>query len=392
MRLTAQLDNLKSVLCLPYFFRDQFGNVLTDSALNQILPHLHGYLFAHDSESNQKLAENDLIEEVVLPDGTKHNCVKSFACEFSLKKEIFEDGTSYNCLVAHMRFEESCLSEDDKEALNTLTCYSTKKSQFMLKFIYCECQDNKHVEVKTLGLFNVEFEMSSLMERYRDWIDSYGTFENDMDANLTIDRENITDLLEKDKKHLEKIIDAKTRFSVKFKNESRDVFFKHAYQRFPFKEFWDVFGTKLMAFDSKLFSINTEGRLNLDTNAHKVYDAKNKLYLIGKVVGRAMMHYQSIGVGFSDTLSRYLLDRPVNHSYLEDLCNSDLKEKLLTLFNFLTNDGEGYSKLMYDNDFKKVLGHYRSLCQENNDIIEKMGSTKLTRDEVFELRGLLFKH
>jgi len=207
---------------------------------------------------------------------------------------------------------------------------------------------------------------------------------------LTVDRENFIGLLEKGKNHLEKIIDSKTRFSVKFKNESRDVFFKLGYQRLPFKEFWDVFGTKLMAFDSKLFSINTEGRLNLDINAYQVYDAKNKLYLIGKVVGRAMMHYQSMGVGFSDTLSRYLLGRPVNHSYLEDLCNSDLKEKLLKLFSYLTNDGEGYSKLMFDDDFKNVLGHYRGLCQENNDIIEKMGETKLTRDEVLEVRGLLF--
>jgi len=164
---------------MQYVLRDKFGNVLTDSALNQILPHLHGYLYAHGAESDKKLAASDLLEEVVLPDNTKHHCVKSFACEFSLKKETLEDGTSYNCLVAHMRFEESCLSDDDKEALNTLTCYSTKKALFMLKFVYCDCQNNQHVGVRTLGLFSVNFKMSSILERYRDWIDSYGTFEND---------------------------------------------------------------------------------------------------------------------------------------------------------------------------------------------------------------------
>jgi len=112
-----------------------------------------------------------------------------------------------------------------------------------------------------------------------------------------------------------------------------------------------------MAFDCKLFTINTEGKLNLDWNAHQVECAENKLHLIGKVVGRAMMFFQSLGVGFSDTLSRYLLDRPINHSYLEDLCNADLKQKLLNLFSYLTNEGETHCKLMFDHDFKKGLAY-----------------------------------
>merc|ERR1711976_316247 len=117
--------------------------------------------YAHGT-SNEKLVKNDLIEQVELPDKSKHDCVKGFACEFSLVKETLEDGTSYNNLVAHMRFEESCLSDENREALNTLTCYSTRKLNFLLKFVYSDTQGGRCVSTHTLGLFNLEFEMSSL--------------------------------------------------------------------------------------------------------------------------------------------------------------------------------------------------------------------------------------
>ena len=89
-----------------------------------------------------------------------------------------------------------------------------------------------------------------------------------------------------------------------------------------------------MAHDLKLFSINSEGRLNLDLKAHMGFQCIESLKMVGRIVGKSIVQGRYVGIGFSDVLCRYLMDRESNQSYLEDLLvilfpnkNLDLKTK-----------------------------------------------------------------
>ena len=41
--------------------------------------------------------------------------------------------------------------------------------------------------------------------------------------------------------------------------------------------------------------------------------------MVGRVVGKSISQGRYVGIGFSDVLCRYLMDRESNQSYLEDL-------------------------------------------------------------------------
>lgn len=149
-----------------------------------------------------------------------------------------------------------------------------------------------------------------------------------------------------------------------------------------------------MAYSMNIFTINTEGRLNLASKAYKLHDSIHHCRLVGKVVGKAITQGRYVGIGFSDALCRYLMDRELNQSYLEDLVTSNLREQLQQLFGHLVTDECGHSQcgLLNKEQFQNILKYYKARNVDCNNIINKIGNVALSRADILELRTCLFEY
>lgn len=110
--------------------------------------------------------------------------------------------------------------------------------------------------------------------------------------------------------------------------EFNDKFIVKEYVRPPYEvdpmeleEFFDLFGVKGMATSRKgqhLFVMNSDGKMNIDLNAHRRDPSGELMLTIGKIVGKACKLHKNVGVVFSDTLCRYLMDRSIDENLLDD--------------------------------------------------------------------------
>ena len=149
-----------------------------------------------------------------------------------------------------------------------------------------------------------------MKERYQEFMKtSKLSFDYFSSTRLIINRQNVMDSLIKEAQKKPNVLSRGTTFSVKFIGEPGiDC-------GGPSKEFFDLFGTRLMANELNLFSINSEGRLNLSNKAHLMKNSEEICEMVGKVVGKAVTQGKYLGIGFSDTLCRYLMDRELNQTY-----------------------------------------------------------------------------
>jgi hypothetical protein len=116
------------------------------------------------------------------------------------------------------------------------------------------------------GVYKIQIEDTTIKDRYKEF-KREGNMKFDYNQRtLYIDRKRLLESLQGEIKRVKGMWHKGSTFSIKFKGEPGiDC-------GGPSREFFDLFGTKLMAHDLKIFSINSEGRLNLDLKAHTRYD------------------------------------------------------------------------------------------------------------------------
>ena len=383
-KLTNNISGSKML----YMFRDKNQNCMTGEELGLLENDQVAYLSCNDDESDmvKKLKRARQIESVDQPDGGKIDVFTHVKFDCLVKKTH-----NFHCVLLNMMFTGVHANDIEQMLLEMGQLDNVGYNPLEIKlFVKGQSAEGFPNDWGMIGFQCVKFESTTLKDRYENFKKEIPKGSVTGDISLLIDRkdilkstkEGLNDQIKKNFKEIDE-------FSVRFKGEP--VIDAGG----PTKEFFDIFGLRVMTELSKLFVMNSDGKLNVDLKASH-YDSNGELInIIGKIVGKGIKIGKFVGVGFSHILCRYLMDRHIDETMLQDLLTSsnlDSIEQLLLAShnNVLLEKNQWY--MLKDDELQKFFSCNRQKTPEYENMINKMGKEVLTLDENNMLRKCLYEY
>ena len=371
-----------------YIFRDKNQNCLTGQQLKPLENDQVGYLSCQDNESDmvKKLKMAHQIKSVEQPNGVKVDVFTHVKFDCLVKKFY-----NFHCVLLNMHITGEKAQEIEQMLLEMGQLDNAGQHPLEIKlFVKGQSAEGLPQNWGMIGFQIVKFEATTQKDRYENFHKQIPKGSVTGCISLLIDRKNILNsikegLVDKIKKNFRET-DA---FAVRFKGEPGvDC-------GGPTKEFFDIFGVRVMAELSKLFVMNSDGRLIMDSKANRYDSSGEFINIIGKIVGKSIKIGRFVGVGFSNVICKYLMGRHIDNTMLEDLLTATKKDSIKQLLaaspnNILLEKSQWH--MLKGDELQKFFSSNRLKAPEYESMIGKMGKEVLTSEENEMLRTCQFEY